>query len=92
MSNLVGLESTQRFSGKIVVPTLFFLSPVITAAVPRLTWLFLALLALALIFAAQRRNEGIPLFEWNAALIAVLIVIGYVFLNSTWAVDFAHCP
>ncbi|MFZ2017990.1 MAG: O-antigen ligase family protein [Methyloceanibacter sp.] len=87
MSNLVGLESTQRFSGKIVVPTLFFLSPVITAAVPRLTWLFLALLALALIFAAQRRNEGIPLFEWNAALIAVLIVIGYVFLNSTWAVD-----
>jgi hypothetical protein len=38
-------------SGRVqpIIPAIFFLSPLVSSAVPRLTWLFLPLIAIALI-------------------------------------------
>jgi hypothetical protein len=41
----------------ISVPTIFFLSPLLTAAIPKLTWLFLFLIALAVILPVCRRID-----------------------------------
>jgi hypothetical protein len=45
-------------SGRVqpIIPAIFFLSPLVSSAVPRLTWLFLPLIAIALIVPALRRG------------------------------------
>lgn len=71
-----------------VIPVVFFLSPLVASAVPRLTWLFLPLIATSLIVTALRRGgEWRQLIEPNAASVAALLLVLYVFLNATWAVD-----
>lgn len=71
-----------------IIPAIFFLSPLVASAVPRLTWLFLPLIATALIVPVLRRgSEWRQLIQPNTALVAVLLVVLYVFLNATWAAD-----
>ena len=71
-----------------IIPVVFFLSPLVASAVPRLTWLFFLLIATSLIVPALGR-EGAwrQLTEPNAPLVALLLLLIYVFLNATWAVD-----
>ena len=71
-----------------LIPALFFLTPVVTTAVPRVTWLFFPLIAFSLILAGVRRGgEWQQLIQPNPALIACLLVAGYVLLNASWAAD-----
>jgi hypothetical protein len=70
-----------------IIPAIFFLGPLVSSVVPRLTWLFLPLIATALIVPVLRRgSDWRLLIQPNTTLIAVLLVVVYVFLNATWAV------
>ena len=72
----------------LIVPALFFLSPFVTAAIPRLTWLFLALIAIALGVRAWRQGVAwrtlVPL---DAVSIAAFLVAAYASINALWAAD-----
>ena len=69
---------------------LFFLAPLITAIVPRLTPAMLALVAITIIVAALRQRAENRI-RWNdlltpsAAFLACLAFSLYVFLNAFWA-------
>jgi O-antigen ligase len=82
------LETSRTMRGSRLFPAVFLLAPIVTAAAPRLTSLFLLLVAACLIVAALRRG-----FDWrrllqpNAALAALLLFSLYTFVNSTWALD-----
>ena len=88
MSISVGLEGVRADKRLLIVPALFFLSPFVTAAVPRLTWLFLALIAIALGVRAWRQGVAwrtlVPL---DAVSIAAFLVATYVSINALWAAD-----
>jgi O-antigen ligase len=74
--------------GSALISALFFITPVVTTAVPKVTWLFFPLIAFSLILAAVRRaGEWQQLIQPNSALIACLFVAGYVLLNASWAAD-----
>jgi len=63
---------------------------VFTTAVPRITWLFLPLIALSLILAAVKRGgEWRQLIQPDPALVACLLLTGYILLNASWAADSA---
>ena len=82
------LDKSRSDRGRAIVPVIFFLSPLVASVVPRLTWLFLPLIATALIVPVLRRGgQWRKLIQPNTALVAVLLVVLYVFLNATWAVD-----
>jgi O-antigen ligase len=71
-----------------LVAVVFLLSPVITTAIPRVTWLFLPLIGCAMILAAVRTSgDWRRLAQPDVTLSACLLVAAYVFLNATWAVD-----
>ncbi|HEX2446887.1 MAG TPA: O-antigen ligase family protein [Methyloceanibacter sp.] len=84
----VALEGARSDKRLLILPGLFFLSPFLTAAVPRLTWLFLILIAIALFVRAWRQGivwrELIPL---DATSLAVILFAAYVTVNATWAAD-----
>jgi O-antigen ligase len=87
MSDVATLNNVRSHTRRGTL-ALFFLTPVVISAVPRLTWLFLPLIALALsVPVLRRRGEWRQLFQPNAAFIAVLLVAIYIFLNATWAAD-----
>ena len=87
MSDVATLNNVRSHSRRGTL-ALFFLTPVVISAVPRLTWLFLPLIALALsVPVLRRRGEWRQLFQPNTAFIAVLLVAIYIFLNATWAAD-----
>ena len=70
------------------LPPLFFLTPVIVGIAPRLSPLFLGLLAIALIATAIRRGIGLrALLQLDAALAACLALSAYLFANALLAVD-----
>jgi hypothetical protein len=82
------LNISRSDRGRAIIPVIFFLSPLVASAVPRLTWLFLPLIATALIVPVLRRGgEWRQLIQPNTALVAVLLVVLYVFFNATWAAD-----
>jgi O-antigen ligase len=88
MSISVGLESVRADKRLLIVPTLFFVSPFVTATIPRLTWLFLALIAIALGVRAWR--QGVTwrtLVPLDAVSIAAFLVAAYVSINALWAAD-----
>lgn len=88
LSNTARLESIDSAKNVSITPILFFLSAVVTSAAPRVTWLFLPLIAIALSPPVLRRPSGLrQLIQPNAALIAFLLVALYIFLNATWAAD-----
>ena len=87
MSDVATLNNVRSHTRRGTL-ALFFLTPVVISAVPRLTWLFLPLIALALsVPVLRRRGEWRQLFQPNTAFIAVLLVAIYIFLNATWAAD-----
>jgi hypothetical protein len=84
-----GVEVYRPYTiGSALISTLFFIIPVVTTAVPRVTWLFFPLIAFSLIVAAIRRGgQWQQLIQPNSALIACLLVAGYILLNASWAAD-----
>jgi hypothetical protein len=69
-----------------VLLTIFFLAPLFTAAIPKLTWLFVVILAVALILSVVRRiDDWRQLILPNPALISLLLLAVYIGLNATWA-------
>ena len=75
-------------TGESAALALCFLSPVMTSAAPRLTWLFLPLLAVAVGMPRFRsRNQWRELIQPNAPLIGVLLIALYVLLTAAWALD-----
>jgi len=74
--------------GSALISALFFIAPVLTTAVPRVTWLFLPLIAFSLILAAvRRRGEWQQLIQPDSALSVCLLVAGYILLDAIWAAD-----
>lgn len=71
-----------------IVPLVFFLSPLATSVVPRLTPFFVAITGLALIIPAMRRGiHWRELLPWQPALATCLLFAAYVLLNAAWSVD-----
>jgi O-antigen ligase len=71
-----------------LLTAVFFLSPLVTCAAPRLTPLFVALVGFVLIGAALRREmDWRQLLPRTPALGACLLLAAYVLLNATWAAD-----
>src|SRR5262249_38293105 len=71
-----------------LIPILFFITPLFTAASPRLAPFLLPIVAVLLVIAALRR--GLPwrdLLRPNAALIAPAAVAAYAGLSAIWAAD-----
>jgi hypothetical protein len=88
MSISVGVESVGIDKRSLILPLLFCLSPFVTALVPRLTWLFLALIAITLCVRAFR--QGVPwrtLFRFDAVSLAACLVALYVAINALWAAN-----
>jgi hypothetical protein len=66
----------------------FFLSPLVTSAIPRLTLFFLPLIGITLILSALRNGSGLrelltPSASWTPFFLLAL----YLFFNATWAAD-----
>ena len=80
--------SSVRDMRTLAYSILFFLSPSVTTAIPRLTWLFIPLVGLAFVIPVFRRsNEWRALSERNSTAIACLLVPAYIFVNALWAAD-----
>lgn len=78
----------QSFRGGALIAILFFLSPLLTAAAPRLSPFFLPIIGLTLIVAALRRGlDWRQLLKPNAALIALVVVALYACLSTAWAAN-----
>jgi O-antigen ligase/polysaccharide polymerase Wzy-like membrane protein len=80
---LIPSGADRRLTGLL---TIFFLCPLFTAAIPKLTWLFVVLLAVALILSVVRRiDDWRQLVPPDRALIIFLLITLYLALNATWA-------
>ena len=87
MSSAAG-RNGETFRGGALIPVLFFITPLFTAAAPRLAPFFLPIVAFVLIVAALRR--GLPwreLLRPNAAMAALIAVALYAGLSAIWAED-----
>ena len=88
MSISVGLEGVRADKRWLILPALFFLAAFVTAPVPRLTWLFLALIAVASCLGAMRRGVAwrglVPL---DAVTLSAVLLAAYVSINAIWAAD-----
>jgi O-antigen ligase len=71
----------------LIFSALFFVSPVITTAVPRITWLFLPLIGFMLVRAGGVSAKNVWRTQRKAILIACLLVPAYIFVNAIWAAD-----
>ncbi|HET7852413.1 MAG TPA: O-antigen ligase family protein [Methyloceanibacter sp.] len=88
MSSSAAAGDGMPFRGGPLIPILFFITPLFTAASPRTAPFFLPIIAALLIIAALRR--GLPwrdLLKPNAALFALLAVSAYAGLTAIWAAD-----
>ena len=74
-----------------LLSTIFFVSPLATSVAPRLTPFFFALVSIALIGSALRREMGLrqllPRGQALQALAVWLLLAAYVGLNATWSVE-----
>jgi hypothetical protein len=74
------------FRGGPLIHILFFITPLFTAASPRLAPFLLPVVAVVLMIAALRRGPAWRhLLRPNAALIALLAVAAYAGLSAIWA-------
>jgi O-antigen ligase len=88
MSISVGLEGVRADKRLLILPALFFASPFVTAPVPRLTWLFLALIAIALCVRAWRQGvDWRSLVPLDGVTLTAMLVAVYVSINAIWAAD-----
>jgi ABC-type multidrug transport system fused ATPase/permease subunit len=88
MSSSAAGGNGMPFRGGPLIPILFFITPLFTAASPRTAPFFLPIVAAVLMIAALRR--GLPwrdLLKPNAALFALLAVSAYAGLTAIWAAD-----
>jgi hypothetical protein len=88
MSSSAAGGNGRPFRGGPLIPILFFITPLFTAASPRTAPFFLPIVAAVLMIAALRR--GLPwrdLLKPNAALFALLAVSAYTGLTAIWAAD-----
>lgn len=88
MSSSAAGGNGRPFRGGPLIPILFFITPLFTAASPRLAPFLLPVVAAVLMIAALRR--GLPwrdLLKPNAALIALVAVAAYAGLSAIWAAD-----
>jgi len=88
MSSSAAGGNGRRFHGGPLIPILFFITPLFTAASPRLAPFLLPIVAVVLMIAALRR--GLPwrdLLKPNAALVALVAVAAYAGLSAIWAAD-----
>ena len=88
MSSSAAGGNGRPFRGGPLIPILFFISPLFTAASPRLAPFLLPIVAVVLMIAALRR--GLPwrdLLKPNAALVALVAVAAYAGLSAIWAAD-----
>lgn len=84
----VGVEGVRSDKRLLILPALFFLSPALTAPIPRLTWLFLALIAITLFVRALRQGvDWRQLIPLDALSIAAALVAAYVTINAIWSAD-----
>ena len=88
MSISVGVEGVRSDKRWLILPALFFASAFVTAPVPRLTWLFLALIAITLCVRALRQGVAwrglVPL---DAVSLTAVLVAAYVSINAIWAAN-----
>ena len=85
MSSAAG-GNGQSFRGGALIPILFFITPLFTAASPRLAPFLLPIVAALLIIVALRR--GLPwreLLQPNATMAALIAVGLYAALSAIWA-------
>ena len=85
MTSAAGRDG-ETFRGGALIPVLFFITPLFTAAAPRLAPFFLPIVATVLIIVALRR--GLPwreLLRPNAAMAALIAVALYAGLSAIWA-------
>ncbi len=88
MSDAIGLVRGQTLARRpLYLPALSFLSPLVTAAAPRLTWLLLPLLAACILVPALRRGDWRTLLKPSAALVLLVLVAAYVALSALWGAD-----
>ena len=86
MSTTDAINDVNSERSSAILPTVFFLSPLLTAAIPKLTWLFLILVPAALIGRAFRRSD-----DWRGLILpdttlTIFVLVGlYVAINATWA-------
>ena len=72
----------------VLLPLVFFISPLATSVAPRLTPFFVAILGISLIVAAMRRGMAWRGFlTRSVALTACLAFAAYVLINATWSAD-----
>ena len=64
MSTTDAINDVNSERSSAILPTVFFLSPLLTAAIPKLTWLFLILVPAALIGRAFRRSD-----DWRGLIL-----------------------
>ena len=87
MSKAVALNNCRSAESRAIV-SMFFLSALLTSAIPRLTWLFVFLIAIVLIVTFLRRGgDWRQLIQPNPALIAVVLAVLYAMLSVIWAAD-----
>jgi O-antigen ligase len=88
MSASVETRVTGGRKAELALTTLLFLAPLATAAAPRLTWLFLLLVAGGLLLGAWRRTgDWRQLFQPHPVFMAALAVVLYAFLSAAWSPD-----
>ena len=88
MSSPADPDTARSQKSGYTIPVLFFLSPLLTAAVPQLTWLFLPLIAIALCISFWRGGgDWRQLLQPNLAVGAVLLVVLYVVISAIWAAN-----
>ena len=89
MPSLAGTARGRVVRDNPILPIAFFVGPLATSVVPRLTPWFMAIVGIALIGAVLRRGllHWRELLPYQPALAACLVFAAYVFLNATWSVD-----
>jgi O-antigen ligase len=88
MSLRAAVRDETAFRGGPLIPILFFVTPLLTAIVPRLGPFLLLLLAIVLIVAALRRGlSWRALLKPNVAMMALVAVGAYALLSTSWAAD-----
>ena len=82
------LLARARFAQSVLLPALFFISPLATSVAPRLTPFVIAIIATVLIGAAVRRGvQWRELLPRQPALAACLLFGAYVLLTASGSVD-----
>jgi O-antigen ligase len=86
MSDIAAMRATGFRKAGSALMVLLFVAPLATAAAPRLTWLFLLLLAGGLLIGFWRQGGNWrQLLRPNPAFLAVLVVVLYAFISATWS-------